>query len=81
MITIETSSKLNLKKLQEAVRGYFGPEGLGLTITEDTDACLNFEGGGGFVKADFCGDGPGSSLTLSGREYDQNIRDFISKLR
>jgi hypothetical protein len=37
--------------LREAVR-YFGPEGLGLQLTEETAAAASFVGGGGYITVE-----------------------------
>ena len=79
--------KLNVKtkrKPEEVVKealGFFGPDGYGLKITEQSDSCASFEGGGGAVTVFACNEDKGTSVDLETREWDYQVKEFATKIK
>ena len=80
MLLISKESKLSpAKALEEAVK-FFGPGGAGLTLTEQTESGVNFEGGGGFVAVRVCAKGKGSEVEVETREWEYQVKQFLGKI-
>jgi hypothetical protein len=67
--------------IQEAV-GFFGPSGVGLSTIKESACCVRFEGGGGhvYVQTSDIEGGEGSSVTVEGREWEYQIKQFMGKI-
>jgi hypothetical protein len=68
--------------LQRAI-GHFGPQGVGLEITDQNEACLIFQGGGGHVAVTACpGEYPKANtrVELETREWDYVVRQFMAEV-
>lgn len=62
---------------------HFGPGGVGLDMTSQSDTCLIFEGGGGHVAVAVQPETPSSSQTvleLETREWDYPVRQFMQQV-
>lgn len=59
---------------------FFGPGGYGLKVTEQSDICASFEGGGGEVRVTACADDKGTSVDLESQEWEHQLREFLSKI-
>ena len=61
---------------------FFGPEGLGLQVEERAACCARFVGGGGHVSLQIVeqAESGGIEVTLEGREWDSQIRQFLEKI-
>jgi hypothetical protein len=68
--------------LQRAIE-CFGPQGVGLEIMDQNQACLIFQGGGGHVAVTAC---PGKDakektrVELETREWDYAVRQFMAEV-
>lgn len=80
MINLETRTKLSRDVIVARLKAFFGPGRLGLTLTEETSESLRFEGGGGYVAAAICPEGDDLRLTLVSMEWEDQARQFISRL-
>lgn len=61
---------------------FFGPSGQGMNVVDQSDCCARFEGGGGHVyvqAADIDGK-RGSQVTVEGREWEVQIKQFIGEV-
>jgi len=79
MIRLGKESKLAPAAVVEKAVEFFGPSGQGMTILDQDHCCVRFEGGGGFVSvqsADLEGE-KGSQVTIEGREWDYQIKQFV----
>lgn len=54
--------------------------GEGLDLVRETADYLRFEGAGGFVEAGMCPDGDTLRLSISTREWDYQVKKFLSSL-
>ena len=80
MINLEIKTGLTVEETRKRLKAFFGKDGLGLDIKEDSDDCLNFEGSGGFVNAVTCIDEGKTKIELSSQEWDKQVKDFASHL-
>jgi hypothetical protein len=80
MLRLEVKTRLSHEKAAERIRRFFGKEGLGLDITEETPQCLSFEGGGGYVTATVCPEEGTTRVTLQTQEWDEQVKKFSSTL-
>ena len=75
--SIET--KMSAEDVIEAAVDYFGEGGLGLEASEEGACCATFEGGGGFVRLDVA-EGEPTEVELVTREWDYDVKAFMSKI-
>ena len=80
MINLEIKTGLTVEEARKRLKAFFGKNGLGLEIKEDSDDCLNFEGSGGFVNTVTCIDEGKTKIELSSQEWDKQVKDFASHL-
>lgn len=59
---------------------YFGPEGLGLAVTEQGPCCLHLEGGGGFVDLRVSEDNP-VEVELVLHELENHAARFMRTIK
>jgi hypothetical protein len=76
----EVATKLTSQEAIQHAIAHFGPQGVGLNIVDQNEACLIFEGGGGHVVVTAC---PGktskekTTVELETREWDYAVRQFM----
>ena len=82
MIRMGKESKLVRAEVIEKAVAFFGPSGQGMSIVGQDDCCARFEGGGGhvFVHAADIDDREGSNLTIEGREWEYQIKQFMAEV-
>jgi hypothetical protein len=71
------------KSPQEAIEralAYFGPQGVGLELIDQSAMCLLFEGGGGHVSIVACPGEKQTTLELETREWDYAVRQFMEQV-
>jgi len=79
MIKLEVKTKLSREEMAERLKRFFGKGGLGLEMTEETEQCLHFEGGG-YVSATICTEHGKMRLEFVTQEWDFHVRRFASEL-
>ncbi len=80
MIHLEVKTKLELTQAVAKVKSFFGNGGLGLTLSEDSPQCLNFEGGGGYVTATLCSEEGKTRIDLISQEWEEQVKKFSQSL-
>lgn len=82
MIVIGKESKLVPFKVIEKAVAFFGPSGQGMDVIDRGDCCARFEGSGGyvFVQAADIEDKKGSNVTIEGREWEFQVKQFLGKI-
>ena len=80
MLNLEVRTKLPAEKVIHKLKRFFGKEGLGLDVTEETSQCLTFEGGGGHVTATMCAEGTETRINLVTQEWENQVKKFTSSL-
>ena len=75
----QTTTALSPQAALERAITYFGPHGLGLTVTLQTQRGLMLQGGGGHVTVTLL---PGDDTTLEfeTREWDYGVRQFMAQI-
>jgi hypothetical protein len=80
MLNLEVRTKLPVEKVIHQLKKFFGKEGLGLDVTEETSQCLTFEGGGGHVTATVCPEESKTQINLETQEWEIQVKKFASGL-
>ncbi len=80
MTNLEIKTKLSLEDATRKVKQFFGKEGQGLELSEETPGCLCFQGGGGYVTAHVTAEGGQTTINLLTQEWDYQVKDFASRL-
>jgi hypothetical protein len=57
---------------------FFGPEGLGLTICEQSDHGVSFEGGGGYVTVQALPRESGATVDVATSEWERQGKTFLT---
>ena len=80
MRNLETTTALDVGEAISRIKGYFGPGGLGLTLTEEEENCLAFSGGGGYVRAAVDDCEGRTTINLVTQEWEYQIDSFALSL-
>jgi hypothetical protein len=80
MINLEVKTKLSTSEVCNRLKSFFGEGGLGLKITEETQSCLSFEGGGGYVITTVCKEGKQTQINLKSMEWEIQVKNFAASL-
>ncbi len=81
MLKIETKTKLSPEEAIKKAIAFFGPDGQGMEVKDKGNNCVSFEGAGGGVDVSACIKGKQTSVELASREWDYQVKQFISKLK
>jgi hypothetical protein len=81
MLKLNVRTKLKPDEVVKKALGFFGPSGYGLKVTEHSDTCAYFEGGGGGIEVTTCADDKGTSVDLETREWEYQIKEFAGKIK
>ncbi len=81
MLKLSKASKLSPEEVIKRAVKYFGPEGYGLEVREQSDESAYLEGGGGSVSVTACTEGKETSIELVSREWDYQVKEFLGKLK
>ena len=81
MLNLERMTKLSQEEVMGQLKRFFGKEGVGLELTDETPQCVTFEGGGGYVTATVCPEGEKTRVHLVTQEWDFQVKKFASGLR
>ena len=80
MLRMATTTKVTSEEaIKQAVK-FFGPEGHGLEIKDQSPTCARFEGGGRYVEVTSCTNEEGTSMELLSQEWNHQVREFLGKL-
>ncbi|MGD8465243.1 MAG: hypothetical protein PVI09_15355 [Anaerolineae bacterium] len=82
MIRIGKDSNFESSAVLEKAAEFFGPGGVGLDATSQDPCCARFEGAGGYVYVQTTDieDQKGSTVTVEGREWENQIKQFMREI-
>jgi hypothetical protein len=80
LLNLEVRTKLSQEEAIQELKKFFGKEGIGLEIAEETPQCLTFEGGGSHVTATLCPEEDKTRINLVTQEWDFQVKKFASRL-
>jgi hypothetical protein len=80
MLTLEVRTVLSENELSERLRIFFGACGLGLGVKVDGPGHLTFEGGGGYVAANFYTEGNRTLLRIVTNGWAVQVKRFVTEL-
>jgi hypothetical protein len=81
MLKLNVRTKSKPEELVKKALEFFGPGGYGLKVTEQSDSCAYFEGGGGGIQVTACSDDKGTSVDLETREWEYQVKEFARKIK
>jgi hypothetical protein len=82
MILVSKESRQNIQQVLEQAVDYFGPDGVGLELTENGATSVRFQGGGGYVvvRAQRQQDSEMTEVEIESREWDYNAKRFLEEI-
>ena len=80
MLRMATRTKLSPEEAIKRAVKFFGPDGHGLKVKEQSATRASFEGGGGIVEVTACAEEKGTSVELVSQEWDYQVKEFIGKI-
>ncbi len=80
MLNIEVKTKLSQEEATEQVKRFFGKGGYGLSLSDETEGCLSFEGSGGYVTAHVRAEGTATKIDIVTQEWDFQVKEFASRI-
>jgi hypothetical protein len=81
MLKLNVRTKSKPEEVVKKALEFFGPGGYGLKITEQSDTCAFFEGGGGGIDVTACSDDKETSVDLETREWEYQVEEFARKIK
>jgi hypothetical protein len=81
MLKLNVRTKSKPEEVVKKALEFFGPGGYGLKVTEQSDTCAYFEGGGGGIEVTACSDGKGTSVDMETREWEYQVKEFAGKIK
>lgn len=82
MLRIGTRTKLDPEATIERAVAFFGPDGgYGLKVNDRTADSVCFSDASGGVDVYACAEENETSVDLISREWDSQVKEFISKIR
>jgi hypothetical protein len=82
MIRLGKESKFAPTEVLDRAVAFFGSDGVGLKLVNQDACCARFEGAGGYVyvQAADVDDQEGSDVSIEGREWEHQIKQFIQQI-
>lgn len=81
MLRLAKKTRLSPEEAVKRAIAFFGPQGYGLTVHEESPTCATFSGAGGTVEVTSCTEGKGSSVELVSQEWDVQAKEFMAKIK
>ena len=81
MLSLSAKTKLKPEQVIKQAVDFFGPKGYKLNVTNQAVDYIVFEGGGGGVEVTTSVDGKQTSVDLVSREWDYQVKEFMTKLK
>lgn len=81
MLKLNVRTKRKPDEVVKKALEFFGSGGYGLKVTEQSDTCAYFEGGGGGVAVITGTDDKGTSVDLETREWEYQVKEFARKIK
>src|SRR5262249_59778007 len=79
MLKLEVKTRLPEEQLKQRTKSFF-KDGLGLNITAEASDRVTFEGGGGYVTAQFSRDHEAAHVVLETREWEEQAKQFAREV-
>ncbi|MBC7235652.1 MAG: hypothetical protein H5T69_07400 [Chloroflexi bacterium] len=81
MASYGVRTKMKPEKVLKRAAAFFGPSGLGLQVIQQTEEYVLLQGGGGHVAVGALPvEDEGSAVEIETREWDYQVRRFISQI-
>ena len=80
MLKMGKTTKLSPEEAIKKAVEFFGSGGYGLEVKDQANLCASFEGGGGGVEVTACAGEKGTSVDVTSREWDYQVKEFFGKI-
>jgi hypothetical protein len=80
MLKMAAKTKLKPEAVIKRALAFFGPDGYGLQLREQSADYICLEGGGGIVEVSASAAAKGSSVELVSREWDYQLKEFLGSI-
>ncbi len=77
MMRLTARSKLTPEEVTRKARDFFGQDGYGLSVTDETPTSICLDGVGGTVEIAAYAQAKGASVELASREWDAQVKEFV----
>ncbi len=77
MLNISKITALSSDKIKLKAKEYFGDRGLKLEISEDTNDCISFTGGGGYVTVTISPVKDKNTVDIVTMEWEFQVKEFL----
>lgn len=81
MLRLGKTAKTKPDETIQRAKDFFGSKGYGLTVTDETSTWVRFEGSGGEVEVGATSAENGTSVEVVSLEWDDQAKEFMSKIR
>ena len=81
MLTIAAKTKMKPDAIIKRAVDFFGPKGYKLRIDGQDATGVTFEGGGGSVSVSITVEGKQTSVELTSREWDYQVKEFVGTIK
>lgn len=78
MIKVTAKTKMSPEEAVKKAIEFFGPQGLGMKVKDQQATCASFEGEAGSVSVVACTEGKRTSVDLESREWENQVKEFVS---
>jgi len=76
----EVATTLSPQAAIAYAKNYFGPQGVGLEVSDEHDTYVTLLGGGGHVSVVACAGEKKTTLELETREWDYPVQQFMREV-
>ena len=81
MLKLNASTKRKPEEVVKEALEFLGPGGYGFKVTQQSDTCAYFEGGGGGINVSACTDDKGTSVDLETREWEYQVKEIAGRIK
>ena len=81
MLKLNVTTKMTPEQVIKSALRFFGPEGYGLEVQEQSNSRISLHGGGGRVEIYALTEGTGTSVDLVTREWEYKLKEFAGTLK
>jgi hypothetical protein len=81
MIRMAAKTSMSPEEAIKRAVAFFGPDGYGLEVKEQSAIYACFEGGGGVVEVNASAQGKDTSLELVSQEWDYQLKEFLNTIK
>jgi hypothetical protein len=81
MLKLNVKTKRSPADVVKKALEFFGAGGYGLKVTQQSDTCISFEGGGGDIAVTACAERKGASVDIETQGWENQVQEFAHKIK